>query len=301
MGRVDHPNFLATGEEVASTFETPFIDEASDTLLGFAADGTLVACARCRVPPVHKTLVRSVLEGGVHPEWRGRGIGRVLFAWQMGRGKQQLAASDARLPGWLMAETDERAPGNSRLYEHAGFKLTRSFLTLERRLDEPIRTFKLADGVRIEQFRPEISEAVRLCRNEAFMDHWGSQPTALETWQSQVEASVFRNDLSFVALAPTPDGDRIVGFVLSTVNEDGWVDQGFEGSYISLVGILGEWRGRRIAQALLSAHLTAGRAAGLERTTLDVDADSPTGAMGLYTGMGFTPTTRELDYTITYE
>jgi ribosomal protein S18 acetylase RimI-like enzyme len=38
---------------------------------------------------------------------------------------------------------------------------------------------------------------------------------------------------------------------------------------------------------LLAASLLASRKAGLERIALDVDSENPTGALGLYTGMGF--------------
>jgi ribosomal protein S18 acetylase RimI-like enzyme len=142
---------------------------------------------------------------------------------------------------------------------------------------------------------------VHAARNEVFMDHWGSQPVTDEMWGSFVGAEVFRADLSFVALAAVPGGDEeIAGFVMSTVNEDDWKNQGFTGSYIDLVGVRKRWRGQHIAQALLAAQFEAGRALGHERTTLDVDADSPTGALGLYTGMGFHPTQRNRAYTLEF-
>ena len=42
------------------------------------------------------------------------------------------------------------------------------------------------------------------------------------------------------------------------------------------------------ASFTLTRTLEAGRAAGLERAVLDVDSESPTGAVGLYERLGFT-------------
>lgn len=301
MGLVDHPNYLAAREEIEEDYGFSHFHPESDSLVGLDADGSIVAYAMCMLPPGQETLVRSMLSGGVHPSMRGRGIGRALLGWQLSRGRQQLASSHKTLPGWIIAFTDERAPQSSRLFERAGMNLTRYFVTLERKLDEPIRSFPLPDGIRVEPYRPELSEAVHAARNEVFMDHWGSQPVSEEVWSSFVGGEMFRTDLSFVAVADGLDGDKqIAGFVMSTVNEEDWEQQGFPGSYIDLVGVRKAWRGRHVAQLLLAAQFEAGRALRHERTTLDVDADSPTGALGLYTGMGFYPTQRSRAYTLEF-
>lgn len=301
MGSVDHPNYLATRDEIAEDFAFSHFDAERDSAVGLDSSGRIVATGICMLPPGQETLVRSILFGGVHPSMRGRGIGRQLLEWQLARASQQLASSSKALPGWIMVFTDERAPQNSRLFERAGMRLVRYFASLERTLQEPIRSFELADGIRVEQYRPEFSAAVHAARNEVFMDHWGSQPVSDEMWESLVGAEIFRADLSFVAFAADPGGDdEVVGFLMTSVNEDDWQNQGFTGSYIDLVGVQKRWRGRHIAQALLAAQLEAGRAFGHERTTLDVDADSPTGALGLYTGMGFYPTQRSRAYTLEF-
>jgi len=301
MDEADHPNYLATRDETAEEFGFSHFHPELDSLVGLDAEGAIVANAMVILPPGQETLVRSVLFGGVHPELRGRGIGRQLFAWQLGRARQQLATSSKRLPGWIIASADERAPQNARLYERAGLSLARHFLALERVLADPIRAFGLADGIRIAPYLPEFSAAVHSARDEAFMDHWSSQPVSEENWNAFVDSDVFRADLSFVALGTDPGGaELVVGFILSSVNEADWERQGFPGSYIDLVGVQREWRGRHIAQALLAEQLRAGRSAGHERATLDVDSAGATGALGLYTGMGFTPTNRSVAFTLEF-
>lgn len=301
MGQVDHPNYLATRDEIAEDFGFSHFHPELDSLVGLDVSGRIVANGMAMFPPGQETLVRSVLFGGVHPELRGRGIGRKLLAWQLGRARQQLASSPKTLPGWVIAFTDERAPQNARLYERGGLGLARHFLSLERVLADPIREFPQAAGIRIVAYTPELSAAVHAARDEVFLDHWSSQPMSEEAWEAFVGAGVFRPDLSFVALGAGPGGtEEVAGFIFSTVNEDDWERQGFPGSYIGLVGVQRAWRGRHIAQALLSRQLAASRAVGHERATLDVDSASATGALGLYTGMGFTPTNREFAFTLEF-
>ncbi len=49
-----------------------------------------------------------------------------------------------------------------------------------------------------------------------------------------------------------------------------------------------------MAPALLAHTLRAIAAAGLDKAVLDVDSDSPTGALGLYTGVGFAESNRSI-------
>jgi GNAT superfamily N-acetyltransferase len=301
IGRADHPNYVIARAEISESFEFSFVDVQADTLVGLDRDGRIVAHGLVQLSPAQQTLVKSTVSGGVLPELRGRGIGRVLLNWQMGRARQQLATSSRLLPGWIGAFCDERAPQNGRLYQRAGLVCTRYFLSLNRMLADPVRAFQLADDVRVVPYTADRSAMVHAARDIAFMDHWSSQPAPDETWNAFVTGSSFAAELSFVALGREFDGsEHVVGFIMSSVNEDDWAAAGYSSSYINLVGVLPGWRGRHIAQALLAAQLAGSRAAGHERATLDVDSASPTGALGLYTGMGFFATNRELAYVLEF-
>lgn len=292
MDAADHPNYITTREEVAEELGYSFVDLERDTLLAETESGRVVAVGIVFEPPRKETLVREFLNGGVHPAFTGMGIGRELLAWQVARGEQKLAASEARLPGWLVGYADERAPRRERLLRAGGLEPVRYFLGLERDLASPIPEVRPADGVRLQPYSAELSEAVHRARDEAFGDHWGSQPMSDEQWESFL-GGTFRPDLSFVALAAGDDGERVAGFVLTQVNEDDWTAQGFTGAYVAALGTTRAHRGRRIAPALLSATLTACAERGWERVTLDVDAENPTGALALYTRLGFETATRE--------
>ncbi|MEO6826386.1 MAG: GNAT family N-acetyltransferase [Microbacteriaceae bacterium] len=293
--RVDHPNYLTSREEIERDFGHHYVDLAKDSLLAIADDGQLLANGLVIFPPVHDTLVRSILLGGVHPEFRGRGIGRELLAWQEARALNQLATSTKPLPGWIMADADERAPERIRLLQHQGFTISRYFLELRRELSDPIPEVKPADDIRIEPYTPAASEQTRAARNDAFRDHWGSQPVDQEQWQSLVAGDTFREDLSFIARAGE-DGP-VVGLLITLVNEDDEATQGFSSAYIELLAVTRAFRGMRIAPALIARGLITIRAAGYEKAVLDVDTQNTSGALGLYTRMGFEPATRQLSLT----
>lgn len=282
MAAVDHPEWSEPREEIEELLTLSFVDITRDTVIG-DADGRIVAFGQALAPFEPETIVRSLLLGGVHPEFRGRGIGRSLLGWLEGRGRQQLAASGLALPGWLMAYTQDRNPGATRLFERAGFPTERYFAQLERALDGPIPELELPAPLRLVNASLDRSQATLHAKNSAFRDHWGSQPTPAEAWDNFMTASTRRLDLSYLAL----DGDEVVGLVILDVNEDDWARQGYTSSYVSLVGVVAPWRRQGVAPALLAASLLASRNAGFERIALDVDSENPTGALGLYTGMGF--------------
>lgn len=61
-------------------------------------------------------------------------------------------------------------------------------------------------------------------------------------------------------------------------------------SYVSYLGVLQSARGHGVAKALLNAVIADAAVRGRSAVTLEVDADSPTGADGLYLSMGFETT-----------
>jgi mycothiol synthase len=236
--------------------------------------------------------VRSIAFGGVRPSHRGRGIGRELVAWHRTRARQQLAASELDLPGWSMLYVEEKNDSGLRLARRAGLPLVRYFTKMERDLAADIPQLALPDGLVLAV--PTIADSARIleAKNEAFRDHWGSQPSTEEGWASMMGQPTMRFDLSLIAL----DGERVAGFVMTQVYVDDFEKQGFVGGYIPLVGVVRDWRRRGVAPALLAEAFRVYRAAGHERVALDVDSENPSGALSLYTGLGFEPTARSVAF-----
>ncbi|WBU37703.1 GNAT family N-acetyltransferase [Homoserinibacter sp. YIM 151385] len=296
VGRAEHPHFTIPREEVEEDLRADFADLDRDSLVAHDGTGRVLGYGLALRYPGQETIQKSILLGGVRPDDRGRGIGRRILDWQLARGAEQLRALDDRVPGWFQTWAYDVEGPQVRLLEHGGFRIARWFQDLHRDLAEPIAARELA-GYQIVPLSSELHEATRLARNDAFRDHWSSQPSAPEVWASAMRREVQRPDLSRVALAP--DGS-VAGFVLVEHNPEDTPAQGFSGAYIGLVGTVREHRRRGVAPALLAEVLRASRDAGLERAVLDVDSESPTGATGLYAALGFTEAQRSASLTIEF-
>lgn len=290
MDAADHPHFVTTRDQIVGELELSYVNLHEDSLVAVDRSGTLVAYGFTVLNPCRITLIQSLLHGGVRPVARGRGIGRDLLAWHESRALQQFAALTETAPGWLMIEADERAVSKVRLAKRCGFHAARYFLEMNRDLSKPIAEREV-HGYTFVPFDESYVEAVRLARNDAFRDHWGSQWMDEEVWSDFVNRKVFRPELSSLALDPSGE---VAGFVLAEVREDNFATQGYSSAYIGYVGVPRAYRRQGIAPALLTHTMTQIAATGLEMAVLDVDSANPTGALGLYTDMGFTEAHRSL-------
>jgi len=296
ISRRDHPTWSESVDEVREELGHSWVDPSRDGLVALDDAGTAVAWGLVVMAPDPDGFVRVTLQGGVDPARRGEELGQRLLAWQHDRARALLAERSERLPAWVMAYAADAAPEHGSLLTRAGFEVARYFTTLECDLAAVAAPPALPAEVSVVPFSPDLSEAVRHAKNAAFQDHWGSQPMQREQWQSVQSLPSFRPELCRVALV---DGE-VVGFVITEINEDDWERQGSRSAYIGLVGTVRQWRGRGLASGMLAEVLAAYRVAGLECAVLDVDTENPTGALGVYTRLGFAPTAREVAYRVVY-
>ena len=278
--------------ELEEIFGEPWRDLQRDSLGGVDGDGDLRAYGLVTVRPGDQRTVRAFLAGTVHPQWRGRGIGRSLLAWMEGRGRQKLAESGKDLPGRLAVFVDEEARDQRRLYAAAGFSPIRWYTQMRRDLSDPLPRVAPPEDVRVEPWSEAVDEAVRLAHNEAFADHWGSEPRAPEDWR---HGPHFVPGWSFVA---RDDAGDVVGYALSGRYDQDFDVQGYSFGYTDLLGVRPAWRGRRVAVALLSATMAAFRDDGMQYAMLGVDTANPSGAHGLYQRLGYEPIHGEVLYSV---
>lgn len=296
MDAVDHPDWTTPREDVEDELDASHVALSRDSLLALDAAGDVIAWGLVELHPGRAGRVQSFLSGGVVPAARGRGIGRQLLAWQLARGAGQLAACEDALPAWVRGGVDERNPGALALLERCGMRPARYFTSMERDLlgagAAPLADPVVPDGVRLVPYSADRSDEARLARNDAFRDHWGSQPSDPERWSQFVDSDLFRTDLSWLAV---DEADRVLGFALANANPEDWELQGYTSSYLGLLGVVREARGRGLASVLLRSYLASTRDAGLERGVLDVDTANPTGALGMYERAGFVATSRSVE------
>ncbi|WP_066589007.1 GNAT family N-acetyltransferase [Cellulomonas timonensis] len=279
----DAAPFRTTLEETAERFEGTWKRHELDTLAGVDATGRMVAFGQVTTNPGDEGTVRVFLEGGVHPDARGRGVGRALVAWMDGRGRQLLAESGKELPARLLTYLEAVHDGARALYAESGFTPMRYYTEMRRPLDVELPAVRAVDGFSLVPWTPELDDAVRRAHNEAFADHWGSEPMTAETWALRTGSYV--RDWSRVAVEDATG--EVAGYLLSTRYEQDWPVLGHSFGYTSMLGVRRPWRGRGLAVALLAWAMAAYRADGMEFARLGVDTANPSGAHGLYAALGY--------------
>ena len=285
-----------SGDETVEMFVGGWKDLERDTLGGFDETGALRAYGFVEVKPGDTRTVRAFLQGGVDPQWRGRGLGRAVLAWMEGRGRQKLVESGKDVPARLAVFVDERARDQRRLYAAAGFSPVRWYTTMRRDLRAPLPDTEVPPGLTITGWTPEFDEAVRLAHNEAFAEHWGSEPQTPESWRH--EEAHFAPSWSFVALDGSSGRQEVAGYLLSGRYPQDWPVLGYTCGFTDLLGVRRPWRGGGLATALLAAAMAAYRDDDLAYACLGVDTANPHGAHGLYRKLGYEPTHGQVLYSV---
>jgi mycothiol synthase len=245
------------------------------TMVGYGA-----LTSRSEAEPVHD--MRH--DGGVHPSYRGRGLGAELLDWAE---QTAVPLHNERFPGRPLSLSSGCLSSNAgavALHEQRGYQPVRWFHSMIRDLSAVIPRAVIPAGVQITGYTPDMAEHARLVRNEAFRDHWGSTETSAKHWAYFLASSAFRPEFSFLAYA----GSEPLGMLISREHDGYTTRTGHRDLYISLVGTRAAGRKRGIATALLVTAMSAARAKGYDQASLGVDADSLTDAVRLYERVGFT-------------
>lgn len=309
-------------EEVTETFDASWRHFDTDSLLGFDDDGVLRAYALVDTMPGDTSTVRVFVWGGVHPDRRGEGIGRELLAWEIARARQVLTASGKEVPARIAVFAEDTDPESKhRLYAHAGFEPRRFYSDLKRDLTgpgaQPVPDVALDGSLRLVPWSPELDEPTRLAHNEAFRDHWGSEPRTVEQWREG--RSAFAPQWSFVVVDDAPDVEAlladpatdaetaralragapfVVGYQMAARYDEDFAVRGYSFGYTDIVGVRRAYRGRKIAVATLAAGMRAFAADGMQAAMLDVDTENPSGATGLYARLGYVKVAEHRMYSI---
>jgi mycothiol synthase len=210
------------------------------------------------------------LDGFVHPEHQGRGLG----AWLVARGEERARElGKAKLQTFSLA-ADERA---HRLFEQFGMQELRRYYRMMIELDEPPAVSELPEGLKLETFDPEDAEAFHDALVEAFEDEWNFVAMPFDQWREMrlVKDPDFDPTLWFVVR----DGDEIAAVMRNEPDRSG-------AGFVGAIGVRKTWRKRGIALALLQHAFAEFYRRGKRRVALGVDAENPTGATRLYERAG---------------
>lgn len=208
------------------------------------------------------------VEGFVHPDHWGRGLGSALTRWS------RAVARDRGLArvGQSVPDADARARA---LFEGAGYQRAYASWVLELPADRRIRAVPLPAGYALHTFVPGRDEqAAYRVVEDAFGEWEGRLPRSYDDWSATVLGRPGFQPWQ-LRLVRAPGGEVVGACLLQLGGDSGWVQQ-----------LAVEWahRGLGLAQALLRDAFATARAHGCTRAELSTD--SRTGALGLYQHVG---------------
>lgn len=288
LARVDDTEEFYDPDDLAEELEEPGFTPERDSV-GVWDGRQLVGYGQLRVGDgLRDGLAKASIGGGVHPEYRGRGVGRAIMDRLEPRAIELAAQRHPGAPVTADLWSGNEGSSAARLARARGYSPVRYFSDMRVEVDpsmgarEPVK--RLPEDRRIAVFTPDLGEAVRQAHNEAFADHWGSVPRSRERWKSQLAARSFRPALSRVALTSDLSlaaEERVDAYALCGQ----WVEGEL---YVSLVGTRRRARRQGLGLALLGSIVRGAADAGYRVVDLTVDSESPTGAGRIYERAGFT-------------
>jgi ribosomal protein S18 acetylase RimI-like enzyme len=273
----------------------PKFDIAHSTRVVETDSGRLVAYME-----VSDTLpVRVSLNGRVHPDFEGLGIGTVLNDWGEARAHEALQHVPDDVQVVINCDAMSKYKAAVAFFHQRGFQETRHYLGMaidfENELPEP----NLPEGMIIRPWSELLDQfslrELVIADQAGFSDHYGYVEEPLDEiivyWEQAFRTGNHVNP-SICFLAVNQVGE-IVGLALCEAKSMNMPDR----AYVNRLSVVPAWRRQGIALALLQYAFCKFANQGYEGADLHVDADSLTGATGLYKKAGM----REFERSIRFE
>jgi ribosomal protein S18 acetylase RimI-like enzyme len=280
---------VPTLADLKREWDDAFSNPATDSQVVLDEDGQIVAYARMFANPEPEEEIRCFFDDEVPPDHEAE-LHHPVLDWLETRGRAKVAEIVAATGHTGRKVLRLGAPDyqTERLtrYAQRGFTPIRYFFRMRRDLSQPIPDRPLPDGLRFTTYAesPELDGKLMDAFNESFRDHWSFEAISANDWQQfMIGRTTFRPDLTYIVL----DGAEVAAFSLNRVDPEEAERQGYTAGWIGTLGTRRAWRKRGLASALLVKSMRSYQAEGLQYAVLGVDAHNPTGALGLYEGLGF--------------
>ena len=142
---IDGGTDLSTVEQYREKLQGAGQRLTTDTLCASDSAGRLAACAwvGCDIHLRHE--YRAFLDGRVHPDYRGRGLGSFLLEWMEARACEILSALEEDRPAMLRVDFYDRSAYAVELLEKHGFRLASAEDTMRRNLSHALPALQLPE------------------------------------------------------------------------------------------------------------------------------------------------------------
>jgi mycothiol synthase len=210
------------------------------------------------------------LDGFVHPDFQGRGLG----AWLVARAEERTRELGLPKLYTFSLAADEKA---HRLFAQFGMRELRRYYRMLIELDAPPPPPEWPGGLHVSSFEVDQAKAFHDAMVEAFEDEWNFVAMSFEEWRELrlVKDPDFDPSLWFLVR----DGDEIAAIMRNEPDRSG-------AGFVGAIGVRKPWRRRGIAMALLRHAFAEFYRRGKRKVALGVDAENPTGATRLYERAG---------------
>ena len=272
-------------DDVNEEISNPMIDPSHDWLVVETQD-RLVAHARLTPRAPADGALKVYVDGAVHPDFRRRGIGTELVPLIVER-----AVSHVRERGDLRAVVAGQAQAENadlhKLLSAAGLVPDRwSFVMLAdlsagAQESEPA----MPAGYSLSTWEDADHDELRETHNRVFVPHPGFTPWSTEMWSQHVAGS--RNLRPALSLLLRDTTGAVAAYVQTDEYDAVLQATGVREAYVAKVGTVAEHGRKGLAGTLLQVAMHRYRRAGLDRASLDVDSENPSGALGIYERAGF--------------
>ena len=258
--------------------------DASRDLMLVELDGRVVAGGAVEWVDTRDGLHREFRHWGVvDPGLRGRGIGTALLAAQHRHATALAAGQDyGDRTAVLGSFAPAGRPGEDLLRDH-GYSQARWFFDMVRPTLEDVVVPPMPEGLELRQVTTDQHDTIWRANREAFRDHWGGSDESLDAMRRHLDDPDTDTSLWLIAW----DGTEVAGGVWNEVHPTENEELGLARGWLGSVFTRRAWRRRGLAAALIGHSLQLLRERGLTSAALGVDADNPTGALGLYEAAGF--------------
>jgi mycothiol synthase len=223
------------------------------------------------------------MSGFVHPEVRRRGLGGTLLRENLRRATERAAVEPAGQAAVARVHAEETETGHRVLLESHGFEAVRWFFLMRHSTGGEIPDAPLPGGLELRPVTPDEHRAIFDAEREAFRDHWAAREWTEEDFRLTFARDELDTDLWVVAW----DGDEVAAVVENWIWAAENTELGVARGWLERISVRRSWRRRGLGRAITAESLRRLAAAGMTEAILGVDADSPTGALGLYEGLGF--------------
>jgi mycothiol synthase len=263
-------------------FDHPHRDKARDVRLWRDEEGELRAMGMLMFPPdEHEAVGHFYWQ--VHPQARGSGLEDEVITWAEDVTRE--VAKERGLPGVVRPEGREGDPYHLPVLERHGYTPIRYFFLMRRSLDEPIPEPRFPEGFTLTHLQSDedVPRWVEMF-NLSFIDHFEHHDLTVERRKQRMAAPGYRRDRDLIAVAP--DG-TFAAFCLCDVDAEYNERNDKSEGWIAVLGTRRGYRKIGLGRAMLLAGLHQLKSEGLSIAALGVDAENPTGALGLYESTGF--------------